>query len=618
MAVSGSTTRLRSLSQAAIEKLSQCFFAIVFSLFCSNTLAADLIRESSWLEDPRGDMTLEQVRQGTFSPAGKVLSLGYTRSAIWVRFTFDDSGPQQDLVLSVLPATLDDVRLYYPDGRSVKLSRRLNWIDHQPDRTPLYLRVQSNGSMLISLSLMAYSDLKEDEIDRSLVLGIFLGCFVFSLGVMLLMMLTNRERLHLYSILHIVVLGLTYLNAFGFLQDYQRYTQVFGTPAVGNFLIVANGFLTILILGSLLDAMGMPAWGRRTFRVILGLYAPLLPLLFLVDRQAILFLGVLAMALVSVISIPITVIVFRRRRSGRWLVASLLILSMLNSLRVSLYLLGLLQPSEWIVNMLAFRSATMMATLIALMWLINIRQQEALGHSMLGEMESRQRAAHEKSIREVMERLMMMLLHEFKNPLSVIQLAATSLGRRLQNDREQSARIVNIQRAVDDLNAIVERCVQADQMALGLMPMKKSRFALAATLDDLVRSLDANRIRITVPAGIELLADPHYFRMILLNLLGNALKYSPPDSTVELTVDGAPEGDAGSINLTVSNQVGRAGRPDPAQLFSRYYRADGARGQAGAGLGLWLSQSVATQMGSRIHFTGEQSRVAFNFRMERA
>lgn len=618
MAFPGMPPTIQRLPQAATEKLSLCLFVIVFSLFCGNALAGNLIRESAWLEDPRGDMTLEQVRQGTFAPIGKVLSLGYTRSAIWIRLTFDNPGGHRNLVISVLPSTLDDVRLYYPDGRSARLVRRVNQVEHLPGRDPLYLRVQSNGSMLISPSLMALSDLQEEEIDRSLVLGIFLGFSIFAIGVLLLMMVVIRDRLHGYSLLHIVVLGLTYLSGFGFLQDYQGYFPRFGTPVAGNFLLLANGFLTILILGSLLGALGMPAWGRRIFMVFLGLYAPLLPLAVIADRQTILFLGVLAVALASAVSIPITVAVFSRPRSGRWLVAPLLILSMLSSLRMSLCLLGLWQPSEWVVNMLAFRSATMMATLIAMLWLINARQQEALRHSMLGESESRKRATHEKSIREVMERLMMMLLHEFKNPLAVIQLAATSLGRHLHNDREQSARIANIHRAVDDLNGIVERCVQADQMALGLMPMEKSRFALAATLDDLVRLLDASRIRMTVPAGIELLADPHYFRMILLNLLGNALKYSPPDSTVELTVDGAPEGDAGSINLTVSNQVGRAGLPDPSRVFSRYYRSDGARGQAGAGLGLWLSQSVATQMGSRIHFTGGQSRVAFSFRMERA
>ena len=55
------------------------------------------------------------------------------------------------------------------------------------------------------------------------------------------------------------------------------------------------------------------------------------------------------------------------------------------------------------------------------------------------------------------------------------------------------------------------------------------------------------------------------------------------------------------MHFEIENDIGKAGTPDQALVFQRYYRAETAKKYAGTGLGLWLSQIMAQQLGARIN-----------------
>ncbi|HEV7590953.1 MAG TPA: sensor histidine kinase, partial [Longimicrobium sp.] len=89
---------------------------------------------------------------------------------------------------------------------------------------------------------------------------------------------------------------------------------------------------------------------------------------------------------------------------------------------------------------------------------------------------------------------------------------------------------------------------------------------------------------------------------LLLNLLDNALKYSPPGSTVRLVVEEAP----GGCRIAV-HDAGPPIPPDAAErIFERFYRVDKARSRAvesttgGAGLGLSIARWVAEAHGGSL------------------
>jgi signal transduction histidine kinase len=101
---------------------------------------------------------------------------------------------------------------------------------------------------------------------------------------------------------------------------------------------------------------------------------------------------------------------------------------------------------------------------------------------------------------------------------------------------------------------------------------------------------------------------------MLNNLVGNALKYSTPDSAVVVQLSRLTDAQGiPKVQLAVRNTIGHWGSPDPEKVFSRYYRSDKASGVSGTGLGLWLSQKLAERLGTRIQLSLEAGQVVFWF-----
>jgi signal transduction histidine kinase len=208
-----------------------------------------------------------------------------------------------------------------------------------------------------------------------------------------------------------------------------------------------------------------------------------------------------------------------------------------------------------------------------------------------------------------------MLAHELKNPLAVSHLALSGIKARISLDDPLLQRSAAIEQSLQEIDAIIDRCSEMDGFEQGQLPMRIGAF----TLNDLMAALKAthrsDRIYILVQ-GITsetvLVSDMHYLKIIFSNLLTNALKYSPPDTLVELAVQAVQrDGQAPMVSFCVSNEVGEAGTPSPDLAFERFYRAESARNQSGAGLGLWLSQSLAHALGTEVVMQIQSQKISF-------
>lgn len=366
--------------------------------------------------------------------------------------------------------------------------------------------------------------------------------------------------------------------------------------------------------------LGMASWCLRLLMLPAILYLPLLLLFFMLDRQWVLqastFLGLLA----SLIGLFLTVLVFQRHQRhqrSNWLIGVALLLAMGLSARWFLTLHAYLAPVDSLPNLLFFRIFFAVVFVAVALLFLNRERRHQMQELMLNTLLERQRVVSETQRRETQERFMTMLMHELKTPLSIIQLAASSLGRGLSPDSSDAMRVQHINRSVDDLNALVECCAQADQVEQGAISLKTESLCLGSLVREVVAGMDAARLDVQAPRQLLVSADAHGLRLILLNLLSNALKYSPPLSQVVVEIH-ASSGDARVCHVRIVNEVGSAGVPDAALLFSRYYRAEGARRQVGAGLGLWLAQALARQMGTELTFHHSHNQLVFGFQMELA
>ena len=203
------------------------------------------------------------------------------------------------------------------------------------------------------------------------------------------------------------------------------------------------------------------------------------------------------------------------------------------------------------------------------------------------------------------DRFLSMLSHELKSPMSVIRMA---LGiADLPPTIRQS-----VEHAVMGMNAVVNRCLQLNRLRYGrLRPV-----SVPCKIDEVLQEvLVANACPQLPDPQLEDLpsckTDSRFLSIILGNLVDNALKYGAPDA--KLKIAAVPQqylGRAG-VRVEIANAPGAAGMPDPRRVFRKYYRALGARGKTGAGLGLHIASGFAKKIGARLSYHPGANEVKF-------
>jgi two-component system, OmpR family, phosphate regulon sensor histidine kinase PhoR len=196
--------------------------------------------------------------------------------------------------------------------------------------------------------------------------------------------------------------------------------------------------------------------------------------------------------------------------------------------------------------------------------------------------------------------------HELRTPLAAVYGAARTLLRTdIEIPADQRDRFLEIiVSETERLTAIVSQILLAGQVEEGRVDVSTA----ATDLRPLVESvLDSTRLR--APEEIELrlaqngeraiaLADEDKLRQVLVNLLDNAIKYSPDGGDVAIELAGG----AGRVRLTVRD--GGLGIPPGEQerIFEKFYRLDPAltRGVGGSGLGLFISRELVSRMGGSL------------------
>jgi two-component sensor histidine kinase len=202
-------------------------------------------------------------------------------------------------------------------------------------------------------------------------------------------------------------------------------------------------------------------------------------------------------------------------------------------------------------------------------------------------------------------RFLSMLSHELKTPLSTI---AMTMGSHQIPDATKQ-RVV---RSIDSMNAIIDRCLQSDRLAHGRVEVtQRVCDVLAIAADVRAACSEPQRVLIEGHDMGPVRTDQQLFSVILSNLVDNALKYGAPDTQVHLVCESANRRRVAGVQVTVTNFVGTTGVPDPKQVFRKYYRASGAQGKVGSGLGLYIAAGFASKLGGKLSYTQLSEQVKF-------
>jgi two-component system, OmpR family, phosphate regulon sensor histidine kinase PhoR len=197
--------------------------------------------------------------------------------------------------------------------------------------------------------------------------------------------------------------------------------------------------------------------------------------------------------------------------------------------------------------------------------------------------------------------------HELRTPVSVIKgYAETLLDGVLENKPEQAARFVGIIYShADRLASLIADLLTLSQLESGNLTMD-SRSVCLHELAERVVALLGQKVqdrRISIDcSGLSgapaVLADPGRLEQVFLNLLDNAIKYTPAGGLVTV----AARAEEGGVRIAVKDTgIGIPSRDLP-RIFERFYRVDAARSrdEGGTGLGLSIVKHIVQLLGGTV------------------
>ncbi len=214
--------------------------------------------------------------------------------------------------------------------------------------------------------------------------------------------------------------------------------------------------------------------------------------------------------------------------------------------------------------------------------------------------------AQEARVRAETERLRSALLtsvsHDLRTPLAAITGAATTMldsGAPL-DPRVQRELLESIRDEAERLNRLVQNLLQMTRLESGALQLRRDWHPLeevvGAALGRLAKSLGDRRVTVSIPPDLPLVAiDDVLIEQVLLNLLDNAVKHTPPDSAIRIIATATDR--KVTVEIADHGPGLRAGEED--RVFEKFYQA-GPRTRQGAGLGLAICRGIVEAHGGRI------------------
>ncbi len=591
------------------------------------------VEDLAVLVDPHGRATILEIadptRAADFQPAPRGFSAGYTRKVHWLRFSLEPPEPNAEgdrtRWLEVQPPYLDDLRLYIPiadapdalDGyREIRTGDTRPFSERPipartfvfpidfPDAAPqtLYLRIATSSSSVAVLTDWSPDAFIGHQALSSGVLGLFFGLMLALLLFGLWHGLWRHEAVHRLYLLYLAM-SLSLLFGINGLASELVFPE---QPAWGHHWAPVSLMLSVAVWARffpLILEVGPEQRGLRlAYRWIFALSVLGLPASVLGYFTEAMNLLMPLLTLTLLLGLGRSLALWRRRRLGSPLLVVAHAFSLLGLLAASLTLMGLLPGRLWLIH--GFQ-LSVFATLLALQQTLTLRiralddeRRKALAAARVAEA----RTDEIRGAQEQQGRMVAMLLHEIKTPLSVLRMV---LGMPDLIVRDPGRTRARAERAVTDIDAIVERCALAERIDSGGIHLAPRPCRLDRLLTDVAADPghDGGRLiwgRAALAALPPLETDCTLLRVILSNLIDNALKYSPPADPVTIAIAPGTREGVDVYRLTVDNRLGRVGRPDPGRIFDKYYRAPGAHAHAGSGLGLYVVQGLCLRLGGSV------------------
>jgi signal transduction histidine kinase len=653
-----------------------------------------------WLEDPTGELQVEQVVDATgfqHQPA-KPLNFGFSSSAFWIRFQLaNGSARTRALMLELAHPQLDFVTLYVPtgdggfdvrrtgdqlpfDSRDLAYRNFVFTLEQPPGGAQTYyLRVESSGVLELPINLWTVEQFVEHQhLDWS-VLCVYYGILLVLAGYAFSMSIFTREKPALQFSVLVVSTGLFQLAVVGHATQYlfpnSAYLAQVAVPVSMNLVGVSHAWF-----GKQMLLMVNPSNPRkRLLNAMIVQMFVLLALAFVLPVRSSLLLHVLCDPIYWAIGLWLIIAELRRGTREAWAIVvgtGVVLLGVLISVSKNAGILPVNFFTVW-----AYQAGVSLQFLIyataASMRLRGLRDQlavvnEELSHKIQELEEAVVSAERATRLTEwatrVKDEFMATMSHELRTPLNTIInipqglveefvseaqavcahcaavfaldegehvragtacLACDHSGTlserqrvRFAGDATRAVRYLEkIERSGTHLLGVVNGMLQADKSEIGRVVLQRDWLDLGKLASDVVDDMSdlAERagVQLVLEAGrepIEQSADPLRVRQVLINLIGNAIKFSNGQGTVTVRVWSGE----GQSSFSVQDEGIGIAQDALEQVFGSYQQADEARAFGGTGLGLSISRSLVRAHGGELTVVSELGKGStFSFNLPR-
>lgn len=185
--------------------------------------------------------------------------------------------------------------------------------------------------------------------------------------------------------------------------------------------------------------------------------------------------------------------------------------------------------------------------------------------------------------------------HDLGNPLAAIRIASAVLLRRVQPEDPDYVHVAGIREAVEQAQRLIRDLLDIQKMEAGKLALHFESVDIATLVDEAIQSLrpliEERKLRLIreVPEDVPRPeADRDRVLQALGNLLGNAVKFSPPGGTVSVAVAVQQE----EVVVSIRDEGPGIAAADLPHIFDRYFQAQKS-GKVGHGLGLSIVQAIA-------------------------
>ncbi len=201
--------------------------------------------------------------------------------------------------------------------------------------------------------------------------------------------------------------------------------------------------------------------------------------------------------------------------------------------------------------------------------------------------------------------------HELRTPLTLILAPVDEMLRASDGgDGVQRSRLDVVRRNAERLLRLIDDLLDLARLEVGGLRLTVGPVELRALAGQVVDSFRPAAETRTITLGVEaeqpttdIHGDPHRLEMVITNLVGNALKFTPDGGRITVRVE--PDGEGASVIVTDTGP-GIAPR-DQERIFARFYQVESSarRRFGGAGIGLSLAKELAELHGGRITVASE-------------